>query len=146
MSSTLPNFDELLEEFSELTEWDERYEYIIDLGKQLPALPEELQIESNTVKGCMSTVWMVLGQDETASPEKKVRIQADSDSLIIKGLIVVLLSLFDGHTPKEIIEQDERQIFTDLGLDQNLSPQRRNGLFAMVQRIKQRAVELASEQ
>jgi cysteine desulfuration protein SufE len=112
----------------------------------LPELPPELQVESNTVKGCMSTVWMVLGQEGNGSAENKVRIQADSDSLIIKGLIVVLLSLFDNHTPKEIIDQDERQIFTNLGLDQNLSPQRRNGLFAMVQRIKQRAVELASGQ
>jgi len=144
MASTLPNLEELLEEFSDLTEWDERYGYIIDLGKQLPSLPEELQVESNTVQGCMSTVWMVLGLDGSEAAGKKVRIQADSDSLIIKGLIVVLLSLFDSRTPLEIIERDERQVFSDLGLDQNLSPQRRNGLFAMVQRIKQSAVELAS--
>ncbi len=144
MSAALPTFEELTEEFADLQDWDERYEYLIDLGRQLPEMPEELLTPAHSVSGCMSSVWMVLDPVSNAAGDSMVHIRADSDSLIVKGLIAVLLAIFSDRTPKEIIGQDERQIFADLGLDQNLSPQRRNGLFAMVQRIKQRAVELAS--
>ncbi len=140
MSETsLPTVDELLEEFQEMEDWDERYEYLVDLGRELPVLPAECQTQENIVKGCMSTVWMV-----TESPESqptKILIKADSDSLIVKGLIVVLLAYYSGLEAREILEKDPKDLFEELGLSSHLSPQRRNGLFSMVKRVREFAAE-----
>jgi cysteine desulfuration protein SufE len=139
----LPNLDELLKEFQELEDWEERYDYLIDLGKQLPELSSDLKTPERVVKGCMSTVWLATSviSDEN---EKRILIEADSDALIVKGLIVVLLAVFNRRTPAEILKLDENQYFAQLGLNQHLSPQRRNGLFAMVKRVKQLALEQAA--
>ncbi len=134
----LPTLDELLKEFQDLEDWEERYDYLIDLGKQLPELPPELKTPENIVKGCMSTVWLATSL-EKANGQTRISIQADSDALIVKGLIVALLAVFNHRTPEEI------QSFGQLGLNQHLSPQRRNGLFAMVKRVKQLALEVASQ-
>lgn len=143
MIAMLPNLDELLKEFQELEDWEERYDYLIDLGKQLPELPPELKTPDHIVKGCMSTVWLATSLVSNGS-EKRVLIEADSDALIVKGLIVVLLAVFNRRTPEEILKLDENQCFAQLGLNQHLSPQRRNGLFAMVKRVKQLALEQAT--
>ncbi|MBX3417811.1 MAG: SufE family protein [Pirellulaceae bacterium] len=134
-----PTLNELLVEFADLPDWDERYDYLIDLGRQLPRIPDELTTDENLVRGCMSTVWLV--SDYTETPHRRMHFRADSDSLIIKGLLVVLLALFDDRSPEEIVTTDETQTLRQFGLDQHLSPQRRNGLFAMVKRIKQLAME-----
>jgi cysteine desulfuration protein SufE len=139
----LPTLDELLKEFQDLEDWEERYDYLIDLGKQLPELPAELKTPEQVVKGCMSTVWLATSVVEEGA-QKRVRIEADSDALIVKGLIVVLLAVFNRRTPEEILKLDENQYFAQLGLNQHLSPQRRNGLFAMVKRVKQLALEQAA--
>jgi len=139
----LPNLDELLKEFQELEDWEERYDYLIDLGKQLPELPAELKTSEQIVKGCMSTVWLATSVVSDGN-EKRVLIEAGSDALIVKGLIVVLLAVFNRRTPEEILKLDENQYFAQLGLNQHLSPQRRNGLFAMVKRVKQLALEQAA--
>jgi cysteine desulfuration protein SufE len=136
-----PTLAELLEEFQELPDWDERYDYLIDLGKQLPAVPTEMQTEANLVRGCMSTVW--LATELTPTTPARLKVVADSDSLIVKGLIVVLLAVFNNLTPAEILQTNEGEVMNRLGLSQHLSPQRRNGLFAMVKRIKQLALEHA---
>ena len=141
----LPTLDELLKEFQDLEDWEERYDYLIDLGKQLPELPPELKTPENIVKGCMSTVWLATSIQQSDSGGKQVRIQADSDALIVKGLIVALLAVFDRRSPEEILQLDENQYFAQLGLNQHLSPQRRNGLFAMVKRVKQLSLEAASQ-
>ena len=140
MTNFPPTVEELIEEFSELEDWDERYDLIIDFGRELPALPTELQSENNIVKGCMSSVWMVtqVSEDET----KTIQIQADSDSIIVKGLIVILLAHYSGKTANQILESDAIELFEKLGLNQHLSPQRRNGLYSMVKRLKQLAAEL----
>ncbi len=132
-SKTLPSLGELRGELAELVDWDERYDYLIDLGRLLPALTAEEQRAENLVQGCMSTVWLTLSWQ---GDPPKVLIRADSDSLIIKGLIVLLLAIYQGRTQHEISQIDEMQVFREFGLDQHLSPQRRNGLFAMVKRIK----------
>ncbi len=137
-----PTLAELLEEFEELPDWDERYDYLIDLGKQLPTVPPEMQNEANLVRGCMSTVW--LATELTATTPQRMKLVADSDSLIVKGLVVVLLAVFNNLTPTEILKTNEVEVMGRLGLSQHLSPQRRNGLFAMVKRIKQLALEQAS--
>ena len=93
----------------------------------------------------MSTVWLATSIQQSDSGGKQVRIQADSDALIVKGLIVALLAVFDRRSPEEILQLDENQYFAQLGLNQHLSPQRRNGLFAMVKRVKQLSLEAASQ-
>ena len=134
-----PTVEELIEEFEELEDWDERYDLIIDLGRELPAFPAELQTEEFLVKGCMSLVWLVTKFSNDAA--KQVEIQADSDSIIVKGLIVILLAHYAGKTAGEIVESDAIELFEKLGLNQHLSPQRRNGLYSMVKRLKQLAAE-----
>ncbi|MFK7766171.1 MAG: SufE family protein [Mariniblastus sp.] len=133
MTDFPPTTDELLETFEDLPEWDERYDFIIDLGRELPAATEELQSEENVVDGCMSMVWMTAKSD---GPDEPFQIAADSDSIIVKGLIVVLLSFYAGKNAKEIVDSDVSEYLTSLGLNQHLSPQRRNGLFSMIKRLK----------
>jgi len=134
-----PTVDELINEFQEMEDWDERYDYIIDLGRELPALDEALQTEEHLVQGCMSTVWLVTQVDPGES--RQMQIQADSDSIIVKGLIVILLAHYDGQPAAEILQSDPVNLFEQLGLNQHLSPQRRNGLFSMVKRLKQLAAD-----
>ena len=98
MSNFPPTTDELFETFEDLEEWDERYDFIIDLGRELPTLPTELQTEDNIVKGCMSTVWVVTDVEEQGDIER-LNIQADSDSIIVKGLIVLLLAFYNNMSP-----------------------------------------------
>ena len=139
MSDFPPTTEELLETFEDLEEWDERYDFIIDLGRELPDFPVELQTEENIVDGCMSTVW--LSTSVSDQPGQSLEIQADSDSIIVKGLIAVLLAYYSGMTPSQIVESDVSGFLKQLGLNQHLSPQRRNGLFSMIKRLKALAAE-----
>ncbi len=134
-----PEIESLVADFHEMEDWDERYTVLLDLGRELPRLPAELQTEANRVHGCMSTVWMVIDTPQ-GDGEQPVQIRADSDSLIVRGLIVVLLSFYDGKTPAEIIDADPAGLFSQLGLNQHLSPNRRNGLYAMVARIREACI------
>ncbi len=131
------SFAELAENFALFDDWEDRYRYLIDLGRKLPAFPEASKTEANKVRGCMSQVWMVPGH----SPEDPSRFAfaADSDAHIVKGLIAVLGILFSNKTPAEIAATDTEAAFKQLGLDQHLSPTRRNGFVAMVDRIMQEA-------
>ncbi|MEM9943715.1 MAG: SufE family protein [Planctomycetota bacterium] len=133
MSSEFPpTVEELYETFDDLVEWDERYDFIIDLGRELPEIDASLQTEDHIVEGCMSTVWMKVD----AKAEEPVEIAADSDSIIVKGLIVVLLAYYHGMNASQIVESDASNYLKNLGLNQHLSPQRRNGLFSMIKRLK----------
>ena len=139
MATFPPTVNELLNEFQEMEDWDERYDYIIDLGRELPPLDPSMQTDDHLVQGCMSTVWLAteVGQSEPHN----IQIQADSDSIIVKGLIVILLAHYNGKPAAEILQTDAIQVFEKLGLNQHLSPQRRNGLFSMVKRLKQLATD-----
>lgn len=141
MSDFPPLQAELLEEFEELEDWEERYDFIIDLGRELPGMPADQQVEENIVKGCMSQVWLVTGMSESG---EAMKIDADSDSIIVKGLIVLLLSFYRDKTPAQIATDDVEGFLATLGLNQHLSPQRRNGLFAMVKRLRVEATALAA--
>jgi len=134
--------DELVESFEFFDDWEDRYAYVIDLGKKLPPMPETEMVEENKVRGCMSQVWLVCEKDEAANPPV-LRFRANSDAFIVKGLIAILLELFDGQTPAYITETDAIDVMGRIGLDQHLSPNRRNGLVAMVERIKTFAAEAA---
>lgn len=135
-----PDTNELLEAFEEMLDWEERYEYLLDLGRELPTLDPDLQQEENKVSGCMSTVWLVLEEPAGDPAEAPLSLRADSDSLIVKGLIVVLMALYQGKTPAAAIEVDPEAFLSKLGLNQHLSPNRRNGLYSMIGRVRELCV------
>ena len=122
--------EEIIDEFSFLDTWDEKYEYIIDLGKRLPDLEEKYKLEENTVKGCQSTVWLVSSYEDG-----KVFFRADSNTVITKGLISMLVRVLSGHTPEEILDAKLEFIQT-IGMTTHLAQTRANGLLAMVKKMK----------
>ena len=125
--------DELLDEFDFLGDWEDRCEYLIDLGMELPRLPESEKTEQNRVHGCQSNVWMIV--DVASNDQPRLEIRADSDALIVRGLIAVLLTIYSGNTPEEILATDVGDLFSRLGLERHLSTTRRNGLYSMVKRV-----------
>ncbi|MEN0112116.1 MAG: SufE family protein [Planctomycetota bacterium] len=135
--------EELYEEFDDLADSHEQIDYLIDLGMDLPELPDEAKSEENRVHGCMSNVWLVARTSDSSPPV--VEFTANSDSMIVSGLIVVVRALYSGKTPKEIASVDAHEAFAKLGLDRHLSTQRRNGLSGMVDRVRQLAVQAEAE-
>jgi len=127
---------ELIESFDLLDDWEQRIEYVIDLGKDLEPLPEEDRIEANKVPGCAAQVWLATRHQ----PNGRIRFLADSDSAISKGNVALLLTLFSNRTPQEILGLDAKAALDRLGLPQALTRQRANGLNAMVGRIRQEAM------
>ena len=136
--------EKLISNFELLGDWEERYGYLIDLGKKLPGLPDAEKNEDNRVHGCQAMVWLVM-EPSSARPGA-LRIRADSDAFIVRGLIAVLQLLFNNRTPDEIFATDAKSVLGQLGLDKYLSPTRKNGLFAMVERIRALARSLEMSQ
>ena len=134
--------DELAETFEFLGDWEERYRYLIELGRKLPPMPEEEHDDAHKVRGCMSQVWLTA--EVQPGPPKILNFRGDSDAHIVKGLIAVLLELTSGRTPQEIVALDIGTAFERLGLESNISMNRRNGFYAMVERIKQMAAQEAA--
>lgn len=130
------NLKELQENFALFDDWEERYRYLIDLGRKLPEMDSSLRTPENIVNGCTSQVWMVLGMNG-----EHLQILADSDAHIVRGLIALLLIAYNGQTAQAAQNIDIEDYFRDLGLDQHLSPNRRNGFFAMVQKIERYLLE-----
>ena len=128
------DFDQIKEDLELFTEWEDRYGYIIDLGKQI-SLPDEKKTEDNKVNGCASQVWLDMRWHEPNNT-KVFNIEGDSDALIVKGLIAILLSLYQGKTVVKSKEIDPRVEFEKLGLNSHLSSQRSNGLKSMIDQIK----------
>ncbi|THU40829.1 SufE family protein [Niastella caeni] len=122
--------NEIVEEFSLFDSWDDKYEYIIDLGKKLPVLEDKHKLDENKVRGCQSTVWLVAD-----SENGKVYFKADSDAVIVKGLISMLIRVLSGHTPDEII-QASLGFIQKIGMTTHLAQTRSNGLLAMVKQMK----------
>ena len=131
--------DEIAAEFELLDDWRDRIDYVLELGRQLPPIPDEHRIDANKVRGCQSQVWMVAEID----PERRLRLLADSDAYIVKGLIALLLRLYSGRRADEVLANPP-EVFDRIGLGAHLSPTRANGLHAMVRRIRQLAT--AAEQ
>lgn len=123
--------DEIIEEFSEFDDWMDRYAYIIDLGNQLPAIDEKFKTPQNLIEGCQSRVWL----NAVLTSDGKVIYTADSDAVIVKGIIALLIKVLSGQTPDDILSTDLRFI-NAIGLDEHLSPTRSNGLLAMVKQMK----------
>lgn len=126
--------NEIVEEFAFLEDWEQKYEYIIDLGKELKPLAADKKTESNLIKGCQSQVWI----DADYKDEKLVFI-ADSDGILPKGIVSLLVSIYSGHTTNEILNSDF-EFISQIGLQEFLSPSRANGLMAMTKQIKFYAV------
>ena len=128
------NVDELVENFAQLGPWEERYRYLIELGRKLPPLPETDRVEANKVRGCMSQVW--LSSRLLAGPPARIELRGDSDAHIVKGLIALLFKLYAGRTPREMLALDVKSVFERLGLESHITMNRRNGFYAMVERIR----------
>ena len=126
--------DELVETFDLLGDWEERYRYLIELGRKLPPMPPAEHTEANKVRGCMSQVWLT--GEPREGPPRTLEFHGDSDAHIVKGLIALLFKLVSGRTPREILDLDIASIFTRLGLESHITMNRRNGFYAMVERIK----------
>lgn len=126
-----PSTQEILEDLSFFDDWEERYKYIIDLGKDLPPLDPALHTPERLVKGCQSNVWL-----ETRREGEVLHFEVDSDAFIVKGLLVLVLAAFDGKTPAQILDFDVDDYFARLDLERHLSPTRGNGLRAIVGRIQ----------
>ena len=122
--------DEIIEEFSLFDAWDDKYEYIIDMGKKLPLLENEHKLDENKVRGCQSTVWLV-----SEYKDGKIYFKADSDAIITKGLVSMLIRVLSGHTPDEIIDA-ELGFIQKIGMTTHLAQTRANGLLAMVKQMK----------
>lgn len=127
---------ELVEEFALFDNWMDRYQYIIDLGRQLPPFPEESKTEEHRIRGCQSQVWLV-----TSPRGDRLHFQAVSDSAIVSGLIAILMRIYSGRTAREILATPPAFI-SAIGLDQHLSPTRSNGLHAMLKTIRQAAADI----
>lgn len=132
------SFDTISADFALLDDWEDRYRYVIELGKALPDLPEAQRTEANKVRGCASQVW--LATDLEANDRGRVfALQGDSDALIVRGLVAILLALYQGKTPAEALAVDAQGAFAALGLKEHLTPQRSNGFASMVERIRRDA-------
>ncbi len=137
----MPALDEILENFEFLDDWEDKYKYVIELGRAMPAFPDDQRVNDYKVEGCVSQVWLVktITQEEG---RKLLRYQGDSDAHIVKGLVALVLSAFSGKTAQDILEFDTDALFKKIGLQEHLTPQRSNGLKAMVNRIKRDAKEV----
>ncbi|WP_291906568.1 SufE family protein [Chitinophaga sp. CB10] len=122
--------DEVIDDFSFMENWEDKYEYIIQLGKELPLIEEKYKTEDNLIKGCQSRVWL-----HTELKDGKLYFTADSDAVITKGLVSLMISVLSGHTPKEIAEA-EIYFIDAIGLSSHLSPTRSNGLLSMLKQMK----------
>ena len=133
----------LIDTFEMLGDWEERYRFLIDLGRDMPAMDDSDKVDANKVSGCLSSVWITADTNDNGG-EQVVEFVADSDSAIVKGLISMLRKVYSGQTPQAIVDFDVEDLFGKLGLGQHLSVGRRNGLSEMVRRIKRLATELAA--
>ena len=138
----MANLDDIVDIFELLGDWDQRYQYLTELGEKLPAMPEALKTDDNKVRGCMSQVWVYAYRDGDAPG--LVRFHGDCDTSIIKGVLAVLIQLSAGKTVEEIEQLDVDELFSRLNLDEHLSPNRHIGVYAIVELMKQQARNLES--
>lgn len=129
---TTTTIDDLISDFEMLDDWEERYRYVIELGRALPMMDDALKSPATKVNGCASQVWIF----STLTADSKLHLQGDSDALIVKGLIAIAFLIFEPLTLDEIKSVDAQALFAKLGLKDHLTPQRSNGLASMVARIK----------
>jgi cysteine desulfuration protein SufE len=137
--------DTIRSDFDLLDDWEDRYRYVIELGRGLAPLPEELRTEANKVRGCASQVWLA-SSARRATPDAAptLAFKGDSDAQIVRGLIAILFAIYADKTADGILAADAHEVFAELGLKEHLTPQRSNGFFAMVERIRRDAQAAAA--
>ena len=128
--------DDIRENFELLDDWDDRYRYVIELGRTLDPMPQAEHSAANKVQGCASQVWLSKRIERNGPGEPVLKYRGDSDAHIVRGLIAILLTLYSGHTPQQILSTDAIAVFDEFGFREHLTPQRSNGLRAMVERIR----------
>jgi len=133
--------DEIKGNFELLDEWEDRYRYLIELGRTLEPLPQEAYTDANKVRGCASQVWLETTRARDADGRMTLSFRGDSDAHIVRGLVALVLALYSARPAQEIVETDAQPLFKELGLAEHLTPQRANGLRSMVERIKREARE-----
>ncbi len=142
-TATLAPIDRILDDFAFLDEWDDRYRYLIELGRGLAPLSPEAHNDANKVQGCASQVWLEKSvRQENDGPH--LDFKGDSDALIVRGLVAIVIALFSGRPAAEIVETDAEAVFEKIGLREHLTAQRSNGLRSMVTRIKTEAAAAAA--
>jgi cysteine desulfuration protein SufE len=132
-------------DFALLDDWEDRYRYIIELGRELQPLAETLRTDANKVRGCASQVW-IASEVQTEGGEPRLLFRGDSDAHIVRGLIAILFAIVDGKSPQEILALDVNAAFAALGLKEHLTPQRSNGVVAMIERIRADARKALAQQ
>ena len=137
----MTTIDEIRENFALLDDWDDRYRYVIELGRTLEPMPQAEHSAANKVQGCASQVWLSKHVARSSDGKPLLKYRGDSDAHIVRGLIAILLTLYSGHTPQQILSADAIAIFDEFGFREHLTPQRSNGLRAMVERIRADARE-----
>ncbi len=133
--------DEIRDNFALLDDWDDRYRYVIELGRTLDPMPEAEHSAANKVQGCTSQVWLSKHVERNGGSAPLLKYLGDSDAHIVRGLVAILLTLYSGRTPQEILGVDALAVFNEFGFREHLTPQRSNGLRAMVERIRSDARE-----
>jgi cysteine desulfuration protein SufE len=128
--------DDIIENFSLLDEWDDRYRYVIELGRTLTPLPDACRTEANKVQGCASQVWLASTLEPNGAGGPILKFVGDSDAFIVRGLIAILLTLYSGKSASEVLSTDAIALFNRLGLREHLTPQRSNGFRSMVERLR----------
>jgi cysteine desulfuration protein SufE len=128
--------DTIRADFALLDEWEDRYRYLIELGRGLPPFPEALRTDANKVRGCVSQVWLASAVNRNGGGASMLEFQGDSDAHIVRGLVAVLFALVQGRTPDQVLAADAKALFAELDLAEHLTPQRSNGFFSMVERIR----------
>lgn len=140
----MTTIDEIRDNFELLEDWDDRYRYVIELGRTLEPMPEEEHSAANKVQGCVSQVWLQkLVDRDGGAPILKYR--GDSDAHIVRGLVAIVLALYSGRTPQQVLATDAISVFDEFGFRDHLTPQRSNGLRSMVERIKTDAKEALAD-
>jgi cysteine desulfuration protein SufE len=134
-----PSIEEIIDNFSLLEEWDDRYRYLIELGRTLEPLPDAAHNDANKVRGCASQVWLETKIEPSEAGQPVLTFRGDSDAHIVRGLVALAIALFSGRSAEVILATDASRLFEELGLVAHLSPQRSNGVRAMVDRIKAEA-------
>ncbi|MDB5627004.1 MAG: Cysteine desulfuration protein SufE [Tardiphaga sp.] len=137
----MTTIDEIKDNFELLEDWDDRYRYVIELGRTLEPMPDDQHTAANKVNGCASQVWLARKVARRDDNDPVLSYLGDSDAHIVRGLIAILLALYSDRTPKDILDTDAIAVFNDLGFREHLTPQRSNGLRAMVDRIRKDAME-----
>lgn len=135
----MTTIDEIVDNFTLLDEWDDRYRYVIELGRALPPLPDSAHTDANKVQGCASQVWLLTHVKPDGAGGPVLTFEGDSDAHIVRGLVAILVALYSGKSAREILATDALALFDSIGLRENLTPQRSNGLRSMVERIRREA-------